>query len=371
MAARVSVKQLDTYEPDQMLEAVRALLAPLGGIQHFVQPGQKVLLKPNILGGFDVDKAVTTHPSLVRAMTLLVQEAGGRVLIGDSPGIHNPKTAAKKCGIYAVVEETGAEWADFTHTTVIENQENQVVKRLTMAQAVADADVIISLPKLKTHVLMQYTGAVKNQFGLIVGSQKAKYHYRLKTREWLIRLFFDINRTAKPVLAVMDAVVGMQGNGPSGGEPRAIGVLLAGSDLTAVDVIACSLIGLDPLQVPSIKEAVVCNFGVTTLDNIETVGDDWRENKLSDFKQIKQMRNILLFPVPDFMQQWIRRQFAPKPRIDFSRCIECGACNRGCPVEPPAIDPQRKKKPVDDDRCIRCYCCHEFCPVKAIRLTRF
>lgn len=368
----VSIKGLEHYDPSACVDAMRELLAPLGGMSAFVHPGQTILLKPNVLSGFAVDKAVTTHPSIVRAAILLVREAGGKPIVGDSPGVGGLLRSLRGCGIDEVLRETSTPVADFETSVPFELETNRIAKRIPLAKALADADVMITLPKLKTHVQMGFTGAIKNQFGLVVGMEKAKYHYRLNQCEHLADLIIEINRIAKPVLAIMDGVIAMEGDGPSGGNPRPVGVLLAGSDLTAVDILACEIIDLPAGTLPLIQAARRYAYGETLRDHIMTVGDAPARFVLEDFRKISRRGDILrLLPLPKFCSAWLRQILAPRPGIRRDVCIQCGACARGCPLEPSAIDPTAPPgKEVDDRRCIRCYCCHEFCPVKAISLTR-
>ncbi len=372
MRSLVSIARVVDYEPQRILEAMRGCLAPLGGMAAFVRPGQRVLLKPNLLGPFGPEKAVTTHPAVVRAAILLAQEAGGKVLVGDSPGVGSLAFAAKSCGIAPVLEETGAALADFSIPREWEAPGNQVARRLTLAAAVADADVIITLPKLKTHGQMTFTGALKNQYGLIPGTLKSQWHFRLQRREWLAALILDIHRVARPALAIMDAVVGMEGKGPSGGRPRRIGALLASPDLAAVDTLACLLIGLDPRSVPVLELARGQGLGATALHEMDVVGDDWRRLRVLDFEQVSELEDLLrLVPLPRSVLNWIREQWTARPRIVDGRCTECGVCEDGCPVSPSAIRPaERPDRRIDDKACIRCYCCHEFCPNQAIELRR-
>jgi uncharacterized protein (DUF362 family)/Pyruvate/2-oxoacid:ferredoxin oxidoreductase delta subunit len=367
--SQVSIKKIDGYEPEAVYLALKACLSPLGGMERFVKKGQRVLLKPNLLSAFPPDRAVTTHPSVVRAAARLSLEAGGVVSLGDSPGIGELSMVMRRSGLQDALKGLDVQIADFKNSVTHEAPHNVIGRRIALAKAVSDADVIITLPKLKTHSQMVFTGALKNQYGLIVGMEKARYHYRLKSREWLAALMLDINRIAKPGLAIMDAIVGMEGMGPAGGEPRQIGALLAGADLSAVDAAACALIGLDPQMVPLLQAAKKYGFGAVSLEQIEFMGDPWQDLTVSDFKKVPQLSSILrMIGLPQPVLAWLDRTLAARPRIISELCVKCNACGRGCPVSPAAIDPQSPGRQVDDERCIRCYCCHEFCPEKAIEL---
>lgn len=372
MRSLVSIKRVENYDPQAVLETMRNCLALLGGMGAFVRPGQRVLLKPNLLGPFAVEKAVTTHPAIVRAAILLAQEAGGRVFIGDSPGVGSLAYVAKACGLTPVLEETGAELADFSTPREFAGPNNTVAKRLTLTKAVADADVIVTLPKLKTHGQMTFTGALKNQYGLIPGTLKSQWHFRLQRPQWLAALILDIHRIARPALAIMDGIVGMEGKGPSGGRPRFLGAMLAGQDLAAVDTLACLLIGLEPRFVPVLEAARTQGIGATSVAEMEIVGEDWRTLRVPDFEKVSELEDLLrLVPLPKGFLNWIRGQWTARPRIIGSRCIQCDVCANGCPVSPAAIHPDAPpEQQIDDDACIRCYCCHELCPNHAIELTR-
>jgi len=362
----------DYQDQDRILAALRELLNPFGGMQALVQPGQKVLLKVNLLAPARPEQAVTTHPELLRSVIRLVKEAGGIPMIGDGPGVGDTLTNMKACGMQQIAREENAEILNFQETEVFENLSNRVGKRVALTRHLRDCPVIISLPKLKTHVQMAYTGALKNQFGLIPGSAKGQYHFRFQNREQLADLMIDINRIAKPKLAIMDAIVAMEGQGPSGGQPRALGALLASTDLAAVDVVACHLIGLDPEQNPLNIAARRADFGATRLSEIRLCGTPLETLKVSDFKLVKAPANIMrILPLPESLLRWLRRQIAARPVINQALCIHCHRCSKGCPVAPAAINPDLPAgQEVNDATCIRCYCCHEFCPVKAIELKQ-
>ncbi len=371
--ALVSAVRLSDYTPQEEVgRALEQVLQPLGGMAAFVKPGQKVLLKPNLVAPSAPELAVTTHPALVRAVIRQVKSAGGICFLGDGPGVGGTLTAAKASGLLEVAETEGAQFVVFEETAVFENNDNRILKHIELTKHLKEMDVLITLPKLKTHCQMAYTGALKNQYGLIPGAAKGKFHFRFQNRDRLADFMIDINRTAAPALAIMDAVVGMEGPGPSGGTPRKIGLLLASSDLSALDTIAFSIIGLTLPQVPVSLAAQRGNFGTVELEKIELAGPPLDELRIKDFDLVRAPLNIMrILPLPRFMLRWIRRQVAPAPRINPKVCIKCRRCEHGCPVSPPAIQPIVEGGPrVNDGTCIRCYCCHEFCPVKAIELKK-
>ncbi len=372
MRSLVSIQRVADYEPERVLAGMRRCLAPLGGMAAFVRPGQRVLLKPNLLMAARPERAVTTHPSVVRAAILLARDAGGIVSVGDSPGFGGLVSVARAAGIAAVLEETGASLADFATPHEVDVPGHRVARRLVLARAVAEADVIITLPKLKTHGQMLVTGALKNQYGLIPGMRKSQWHFRLQRGEWLAELILDIHRAAPPALAIMDAVVAMEGKGPSAGRPRRVGAILAGRDLPAVDTLACLLINLDPTAVPLLAAARRHALGATSIGEMDVVGDPWRLLRVPDFQQVSKLVDLLrIVPLPSSVLRFIREQSTARPRIVDGRCEQCRVCETACPVSPSAIRPAAEARGrVDDVRCIRCYCCHELCPHLAIDLVR-
>ena len=360
------------YDSTSVEAAVRNSLEPFGGMGAFVKPGQKVLLKVNLVAPSSPPLAVTTHPEVLRAVIRLVKEAGGIAFVGDGPGVGDTETAARVSGLTEVIDAEGASLLPFNDVAIYENLDNTIIKKLALTAHLKNMDVLITLPKLKTHCQMAFTGALKNQFGLIPGAAKGQFHFRFQNRASLADLMIDINRTAHTALAIMDGIVGMEGPGPSGGTPRQIGAIISGPDLAAVDTVACDIIGLSPEEVPVSIAARRANYGATRLQDIEVFGASLEQLRIPDFKLVKAPANIMqIVPLPKFMLRWLRAQMAPKPHIKPETCIKCRRCEKGCPVSPPAITPLAPpKKQVNDKTCIRCYCCHEFCPVKAIELKK-
>ena len=372
MTSSVSIVRAAGYERAEVRARLQECLAPLGGLAAFVAPGQRVLIKPNLLTALAPERAATTHPAGVAAVIELVQAAGATPFIADSPGIGDVAGVARATGIEAVMREHGVLFGDCAAVHAVDCAANTVARRLTLLKAVADADVIITLPKLKTHVQMTFTGAIKNQFGLVPGVAKGQYHFRLQDTLRMAELMLDINRAVRPALAIMDAIVGMEGDGPAGGAPRAIGVLLASADLMALDVVACRLIGLDPATVPTVQAGTARGFGATALADIRVIGPPIAALAVPDFRTVAHLTHPLrIMPLPTPLLKMFRSLWTPRPRIIATACVQCGACHKGCPVSPPAIDPKLPpRRQVNDRTCIRCYCCHEFCPARAIRLQR-
>jgi len=367
--AMVAVVRCDTYALDAVRGAIARGLALLGGIERFAAKGDRILLKPNLLVAKDADRAVTTHPSVFRAVAETFREAGATLSFGDSPGFGRTAAVARRSGLSDVADALEIPLADFTSGVPAPFPDGDLIKQFTIAQGVHDADGIISLPKLKTHGLTRITGAVKNQFGCIPGVLKAEFHARLPNAELFSRMLVDLNRLLKPRLFIMDGIVAMEGNGPQSGTTRAMNVLLFSADPVALDATACRLVGLDPALVPTNSHGE--RMGLGRARGIEWVGDPLEPLTAPDFDVNRERRSTSAGP--DRLSRIARRLVVPRPAVREGRCTRCGTCVSVCPVTPKAIafpDDEHSRAPIHDyGRCIRCYCCQEMCPEGAIDIV--
>ena len=362
---RIILARCDNYDLPRVRSAILQLLEPLGGMGAFVRPGERVLLKPNMLSVKTPEQAVTTHPAVVRVVSELVREAGGRVLIGDSPGIGGFQRVADKSGIARAAAESGAELVEFTAT--IDLPGSGTFRRITVAKAYWEADKIINLPKLKTHEMMTMTCAVKNLFGAVVGAEKAGWHLKAgASREQFARLLLEIYLLKKPVLNIVDAIVAMEGNGPGSGDPIHVGALIAGVNPVAVDMVAGRLAGIpnDLLHVE--REARRMGLAGTAWEDIEIVGDLLDGFPSKPFKLPNGLD--VQFGLPTFLNTILKRQLTSFPIADRQLCVLCGICRDACP--PGAIEIKNSALSVDQERCIRCWCCRELCPHDAMLVRR-
>ena len=365
--SKVVLLNVEEYNFDKIYSEIKKGLDLIGGL-GFVK-NKKVLLKPNLLAPLKPEDAVTTHPLLVKALIRLVKENGGEVLVGDSPGVGTQNNIYGITGIKKVVEEEGAEIANFKDKIDIENYEGKLVKKFTLAKVYDEVDYIFSLPKLKTHGMTYYTGAIKNLFGMVPGLLKPKFHYRFPGKEDFAEMLVDLNVVLKPTMAIMDAIIGMEGNGPRNGNPRKIGAILISKDLVALDTVACKLVKINPSEILPIKKAYERKIG--DMENIEIIGETVEKLRVDNFSQIKKELDVgRILPLPDFINNFIRELLVPKPKFDHEKCILCNECVKVCPATPKALENKNGKIVIDRDKCIRCFCCQEMCPVGAIESKR-
>lgn len=362
---RVSIVHVDSYEYGRLRDGVLALLEPLGGIGAFVQPGERVLLKPNMLSAKEPGLAVTTHPALVRVVAELVRAAGASVMIGDSPGVSGFQRVAERTGIAGAARESGAELVPFDAT--IEVRGGGTFRRIELARAYWEADRIINLPKLKTHEMMTMTCAVKNLFGAVVGAAKAGWHLKAgASRSQFARLLLEIYLLKKPTLNIVDAVLAMEGDGPGSGDPVKMNALIAGVNPVAVDVVAARLAGIPPALLHVEREAERMGLAGFNPEETELIGPGPELFKRQPFRLPKGLDTQ--FGLPGFMKNALRRHLVARPVVDGSLCKLCGICRDACP--PGVITIKNSALSIDEGRCIRCWCCRELCPLNAMKVRR-
>lgn len=367
--ATVSIARCLDYAPDSVSESLEAALSPLGGMAAFVSPGQRVLLKVNLLSRAVPERAVTTHPQVVSALIHAVRAAGAIPVVGDSPGGPNSHGMVRRVwadsGIGEVCQKEGVELVLFDDEVVrVANPSGALYGAFSLGAAVTRADVVITVPKFKTHGFMMFTGAVKNLFGCIPGLEKAQYHLKVPDRDDFGSMLVDLMLACRPTLAVMDAVVGMEGDGPAGGSPRHIGALLASPDCVALDVIASAMAGFDPMEVYTNKAAAERGLGPRSSEEVDVQGIDWRSLAPSDFVLPAREPSMRM---PRWMAPRLRRWTTARPYLKHAGgCTRCGTCAKVCPAG--AITIESSGPSFDHSACIRCYCCQELCPPQVIGL---
>ncbi len=369
--ARVAVIKCETYDEEAVHQAVQKGMDLLGGARRFVKKGERILLKPNLLVPEIPKKCVTTHPAVFKAIAKILQKTGVTLMYGDSPAMGNMKRAAKKSGLAAVAEELNILPADFKTGKEVFFKDGIQNKKFIIAQGVLENDGLISLPKLKTHALERYTGCVKNQFGCVPGMLKGEYHVKISDAYEFGKMLVDLNNYIKPRLYIMDGIQAMEGNGPRGGTPKKMNVILISNDPIALDATVCRIINIKPEYVPTIKFGMASGMGTYLENEINLLGDSIDEFTDTTFK-------IKRKPIRSFKKQakgvsgFINDRLVPKPVVVAEKCNACGTCVSVCPANPKAIDlfdEDKEKTPTYNYKdCIRCYCCQELCPEGAIEL---
>jgi uncharacterized protein (DUF362 family)/Pyruvate/2-oxoacid:ferredoxin oxidoreductase delta subunit len=324
-----------------------------------------VLIKPNMLSGKPPEAAVTTHPLVLQAVIELVQSAGGVALVGDSPGFGTLRSVAKRSGMLAVVEATGAELVEFAETRAVASSGR--FKRFEVAAAYLDADRIINLPKLKTHEMMTLTCGVKNLFGILVGAAKPAWHLQAGfDRDLFARVLLEIYQLRPPDLTIVDAITAMEGNGPGSGEPCQVGLLLAGINPVAIDVIAAEIAGMPKKLLFVERQAEKLGLEGSDRRRIDVVGVDVLSLNVRPFK-LPPVSDVQ-FGLPGFIKNRLRNYLTTRPVQIMSRCVLCGVCVKACPSG--VIKIVGRKLTFDYRRCIRCFCCRELCPEAALAVRR-
>jgi len=373
----VSVVACDEYEPEKILASVQRAVDLLGGIGRFIPPGSQVLLKPNMLQGLPPERAVATHPQVVRAVGLLLIRAGASVTLADSPGggiryvPGNLQKGYDAAGYSRVADELGFHLNLSTGYSVGSFPEGNVIKQFPLIDPATDADRIVSVSKAKTHLLTLVTGATKNLFGLIPGLEKPIFHARFQESGRFADMLLDLHAHVRPDLHIVDGVIGMEGDGPTGGDPRQVGVILAGTSAVAVDYVLCRVLGIEPLDVPVIRAAVERGWLDEHGDDIATLGEPLESVRVADFKKpstyLGEGRGIRERRLFQALYRLVR-VYALRPRVIRNRCIRCGKCSAICPAG--AIRIEKEGAVIDRSLCIRCYCCHEMCTEEAVVLER-
>ena len=331
MTNTVALQKCYEYNFEEVYKSILTLL-DLVPPPDFV--GKTVLLKPNILYPKKPELAVCTHPVVVgAAVKAFVDKGAGKVLVGEAPAIANSTHAAKTVGMYDQVVANGGEWADFSKSVEVPCPNGKIVPKFNFAEPFLQADLVVSLSKLKSHQFMSYTGAMKNLFGLMVGLEKAEQHYRFPNKETFGEFLTDLNISANAQYAIMDAIVGMEGNGPTGGTPRPIGAILASANPHHLDMVAAGMIGLNflaasdnilaldwkcaslvgynPHRIPNLDASLKRGVWLSSEKDITTIGENESNCKCPNFKIVKNPSKTLQIMIPGWVN-FIAKKFFEK-----------------------------------------------------------
>ena len=324
--------------------------------------GKKVLIKPNALRSSAADEAIVTHPSVLRAVVEKVETLNpASIIVGDNPGVAS-YGANEEC-----FEKTGLMNAAKGYYQNIGNDPvtvdfNPAYKAsASVSKVIMEADIIISLPRFKTHGLTVLSGAIKNSYGFLCGAQKALFHQLAGNPARFQEMVVDVFKIRVPDLFIMDAVVGMEGNGPASPDLRDIGLVLAADNAVAMDAVVATMMGCDPSCLRFLQKAKADGLGDYDLENINIIG---KLEKIKDFK-LPPLSGEAVTANPA-IREMLASKIAFRPQVDHSLCTGCGTCVEHCPVS--ALEMTGDFPEVDADTCITCFCCQELCPEKAIQL---
>lgn len=329
------------------------MMDELGGA--LIKPGSQVLIKPNLLAPARPDRAMLTHPLVVRAAVEYVLERRASARISDSPAMGTFEKVMKESGIVAAIEGLDVECREFKSSSSVDV--GPPFHRIEIAREALDADVVINLPKLKTHGQMLLTLGVKNLFGCIVGLRKPEWHLRSGVdREMFATLLVRICRKVSPAFTILDGILAMEGQGPGmSGTPRQIGVLMGSNDPFVLDAVACRMLGLEMDRIPTNRAAARAGL----LDgDVEFAGEFVRV----DMFKLPEITPLVFGP--RFLHNITRKHLVQRPVSSKDLCRLCGDCWKYCPAQ--AIAHTKRDLFFDYDKCIRCYCCQEVCPHGAI-----
>lgn len=372
----VSIVSCTDYSEETIQNALTRVLEPLGGLS-FLYPGIRVVIKANLVSFIKPELAATTHPALLCVLVKMLRQYGAQVVIGDSPGGIYNKSYVEHVYEVTGMYDTEAVGANLNHNfgeTETLFPGATVLKSFTYTSYLDDADVIIDFCKLKSHGMMGMSAAAKNMFGVIPGLTKPQYHFRFPDPADFSRMIVDINEYFRPKvkLCITDAVIAMEGNGPTQGTPRWIGALLASASPHCSDLLAAHLIGLEPDSVPTLQAAIERGLIPEHWSKLNIIGDP-EKFVLSDFQNVA-VKNSLLFsgngknPVKLVFSKLAGKLLRSVPAVDCKICIGCTKCAKQCPAE--AIQMKNGKPVIHRKSCIRCFCCQEFCPVGAMKVKK-
>lgn len=368
MDNRVCIAACDDYALAG--QAVLKCLEAFGGACAILNGRKKVLIKPNLVMPRNPDAAATTHPAVVEAVCRAFADAGAEVGVIDSTAIPHTQATLKTlytgCGIEAAVRRAGATPLYDTALKYVDFQEGVRMKRFHLLEPVVDAELVVTVGKVKTHGFTAYSGAVKNLFGSIPGLEKSLLHKKFSDLYDFGEMLVDLCECVSPGFAVLDGIVGMEGQGPTGGTPKKLGAVLGGFNPYAVDLMACRMIGVRHEKVLHLCAAQKRGLA-PDYDRLELLGDDpaplMTVFRPAGTPEIAFMPTVLHTLLPKRLTSYIRKRRAPWPIIR-DKCVGCGECARVCPQQIITID--NRVALIRYDNCIKCYCCHEFCPARAV-----
>jgi uncharacterized protein (DUF362 family)/Pyruvate/2-oxoacid:ferredoxin oxidoreductase delta subunit len=367
--AIVSITRADDYDFNKIYEAVDKCIRLIGGLDGIIKRGDKVFIKINHLSpASPAERGIVTHPLFLQAILEFLKKHGVIITVGDDID-SDTRDGFSVSGIRQICQTAGIKLINLREEGFTETKCNGVLlDKVYLSRVTLEADVIINLPRLKTHSFTIFTGGIKNMFGTIPTGQRRKFHYEFRRNEDFSQMLTDVFSAIKPNLTIMDGIMAMEGEGPASGNLRKLGIILASKDTVAIDTIAGKIIGLEPSNVLTTKYACEKGLGVGDPQHIEVVGESIEDVAVSDFKLPTINSGVLVSRMPPFLSKILLNQTTVKPVVVEYQCTGCSECERICTAG--AISLTDKKAKINRDACISCMCCHEVCRFNAIILRR-
>jgi uncharacterized protein (DUF362 family)/NAD-dependent dihydropyrimidine dehydrogenase PreA subunit len=363
MGSVVALVKCADYSADRVEQAIRQAVGLLGGIEKFIKPNSRVLVKPNLLTAKEPESGITTHPQIVRAVIHLLKDINVHIYLGDSPSAWLGQEGKielvwEKCGMEEVARKEKVELVKF--------EQKRWHKNFPLTTLLTEVDYLVSVPKFKTHDLTVLTGAIKNLYGLIPGTYKMELHKRYPAAENFSRILVDLYEITKPALTIIDGIVALEGEGPgSRGQKKNLGLIAAGSDCVSIDSVLALIMGLRPADILTNREAARRNLGSISLKDIQMLGES-----LSSFQEqpFKLPVTTFKYRISQPLIKLVGRLIRFYPSIDLRICSRCQACIHSCPQR--IIKEKDGKVVIDYSGCIYCFCCQEVCPAAAINVKK-
>ena len=367
---RVYALSCSCYGEAEVKKCVYELLEKQTDELKFEISGKNVLLKPNLLAKREPNMAVTTNPQILKFTAMFFSEKGANVIVADSPGgIYNLgilKGIYKVCEIEKAALEGGAE-LNFDTGYQNVSADGEKSKNFDIINPIVKADLVVNLPRLKTHALCEMSAAVKNMFGSIPGLMKAEMHARFPKRVDFASMLLDLCLLTAPEINILDAVICMEGNGPAGGTPKKVGLMLGSVNPFVLDRVGAYLMGYEANEVGTLHESIKRGLAPEKIEEVEILGENIESYK-SAFLRPDGHAGGIVKQIPTLFGGRLQKWLEPKPVIITKKCIGCGECERCCPVK--TIEVKNRKAYINPEKCIKCYCCQELCPMKAVEVKR-
>lgn len=364
MKSKAAIIKCVSYEPALVQQKLKQAVDLIGGVSVFIKPQSRVLVKPNLLMAKGPEFGIDTHPEVVRAVIKLLKEIDCKIFVGDGPSVwgtqaENVDGVYEVSGIRDVCEQEGVNLVKFEH--------RRWRGKFPLTTWLDNVDFLVNVPKFKTHDLTLLTGAIKNLFGLVSGNYKTELHKNYFNINDFSNILVDIFEEVRPALTIVDGIIAMEGDGPAtSGKLREQNLLLASSDCVALDTILAIIMGVDPFDVLSTKEAARRRLGAFDIEVIDVLGESLE--KLMDKPFILPSTSFKK-KIPPVIVNIAKHLIRYYPCVERDNCIKCAACVQACPNKAVTVD-KNKGIVFDYSKCIACFCCQEACPASAIKVKK-